>query len=201
MRVSSLGILLALGLATAGVAPAKAATIVVSFEELDGTGVISDGYGGIRWNQNYTVSDRTFEPFLPSSGRSVAYPNYDKLQVGARGSLSFNFDAPVLFEELWLSGREQPVELSFFRDGLLLGSISTMPGVAGAQKVSGWSAPLDQVTITGQAGFWVMDDITFRTDVFSAVPEPNTWAMMLIGFGVIGATMRRRKDLRIPQIA
>jgi hypothetical protein len=27
----------------------------------------------------------------------------------------------------------------------------------------------------------------------SAVPEPSTWAMMLLGFGAIGASMRRRR--------
>lgn len=34
----------------------------------------------------------------------------------------------------------------------------------------------------------------------SAVPEPATWAMMLLGFGAIGVTMRRR-NARIPQLA
>lgn len=29
--------------------------------------------------------------------------------------------------------------------------------------------------------------------VTAAVPEPATWAMMLIGFGAVGATMRRRR--------
>jgi hypothetical protein len=28
---------------------------------------------------------------------------------------------------------------------------------------------------------------------FSAVPEPGTWAMMLLGFGMIGLTLRRRR--------
>lgn len=35
----------------------------------------------------------------------------------------------------------------------------------------------------------------------SAVPEPATWAMMLVGFGVVGASMRRRNTFRPAQIA
>lgn len=30
----------------------------------------------------------------------------------------------------------------------------------------------------------------------SAVPEPGTWAMLLIGFGAVGAAMRKRKTAR-----
>ncbi len=32
--------------------------------------------------------------------------------------------------------------------------------------------------------------------MISAVPEPATWAMMIIGFGAIGAAMRRRAATR-----
>lgn len=37
----------------------------------------------------------------------------------------------------------------------------------------------------------VVDNIRFSA--VSAVPEPNTWAMMLVGFGAVGAAMRRRR--------
>jgi hypothetical protein len=36
---------------------------------------------------------------------------------------------------------------------------------------------------------------------FSAVPEPATWGMMLLGFGAIGFAMRRRRSSALVQIA
>ena len=44
---------------------------------------------------------------------------------------------------------------------------------------------------SGQPAFEI-DNVAFN----SAVPEPATWAMMLGGFGLIGAAMRRRKAVR-----
>jgi hypothetical protein len=36
--------------------------------------------------------------------------------------------------------------------------------------------------------------ITFSAPMESAVPEPTTWGMMLIGFGAIGYSMRRKRQ-------
>ena len=42
----------------------------------------------------------------------------------------------------------------------------------------------------------------FGGDVaFTAVPEPATWLMMLLGFGVIGFSMRRKQPVRRVQFA
>jgi hypothetical protein len=35
----------------------------------------------------------------------------------------------------------------------------------------------------------------------NAVPEPATWAMMLLGFGAIGIGMRRQRKTGVPQLA
>lgn len=37
--------------------------------------------------------------------------------------------------------------------------------------------------------------------VAAAVPEPATWALMLLGFGAIGASLRRRRPAHLPQFA
>lgn len=41
-----------------------------------------------------------------------------------------------------------------------------------------------------------IDNVTFDAPVAGAVPEPATWAMMLVGFGGIGFAMRRRSRVR-----
>jgi hypothetical protein len=50
----------------------------------------------------------------------------------------------------------------------------------------------------------IQDVRQIRLDqVTGAVPEPGTWAMMLIGFGVVGAGMRRarRHSATLMQVA
>jgi hypothetical protein len=51
-------------------------------------------------------------------------------------------------------------------------------------------------------GLGVADLRQVRVGGVNAVPEPGTWAMMLLGFGAIGYSMRRRKTgVRIQQVA
>jgi hypothetical protein len=60
------------------------------------------------------------------------------------------------------------------------------------------------VTATLNGG-GVQDFRQIRLDGFaaaSAVPEPGTWAMMLVGFGAVGFSMRRRNAVSArPQMA
>jgi formylmethanofuran dehydrogenase subunit C len=41
----------------------------------------------------------------------------------------------------------------------------------------------------------------FAGDAVSAVPEPATWTLMLLGFGAVGFNMRRHRPYRLAQIA
>jgi hypothetical protein len=48
-------------------------------------------------------------------------------------------------------------------------------------------------TTGGEASF--SGNLSFAAT--SAVPEPTTWAMMLLGFGAVGYSMRQRSSARL----
>ena len=54
------------------------------------------------------------------------------------------------------------------------------------------------IQLTDSGGF--SDAVLYRS-TGGAVPEPATWAMMLLGFAGIGASMRRRTKQTLMQIA
>lgn len=54
--------------------------------------------------------------------------------------------------------------------------------------------------VSNAGGWWFAADVTDGTNTFNVaardafgVPEPATWAMMLVGFGGLGALLRRRR--------
>jgi hypothetical protein len=57
---------------------------------------------------------------------------------------------------------------------------------------------------TGLETGGMIGQYALNQSIFHAVPEPSTWAMILVGFGFVGITLRRRKGERsrlIPQLA
>lgn len=86
-------------------------------------------------------------------------------------SVTFNlYDAlnNLLETQTVTSGNSSYVPVNFASSGV--------SRIDGLQPDDGWA--------------WAFDNLTFNG---SAVPEPSTWAMMLLGFGGIGLTMRRRQ--------
>jgi PEP-CTERM motif-containing protein len=73
----------------------------------------------------------------------------------------------------------------------------------GANAVSGlstnvfWLGYDDQITNVDDNH----DDMLIRVTVSPAVPEPATWAMMLLGFGAAGFVLRRRRAPVLAQAA
>ena len=66
---------------------------------------------------------------------------------------------------------------------------------SGTSNVSIFSGQLNNITVTGLSrGLGSYGgNLTFIPA--AAVPEPGTWALMLIGFGAVGFSMRRRRRI------
>lgn len=65
-------------------------------------------------------------------------------------------------------------------------------------EITQWRAGpaiLELATASGLPGgkFWI--SVNDRTPPSSAVPEPGTWVIMIAGFGLMGAGLRRRKSV------
>jgi PEP-CTERM motif len=57
------------------------------------------------------------------------------------------------------------------------------------------TATFDQFTATGE---WAAGAVTVTASAIGAVPEPSTWAMMLVGFGGLGwLAQRHRRPMRV----
>jgi hypothetical protein len=104
-------------------------------------------------------------------------------------SLTFSFD-----KTLRIFGAEFepnpfaliPFTAEFFLGGVSQGTISRdIEGNAGARILAA-SGVFDEVVVTADA------DFAFAQLRVAVVPEPATWGMLILGFGLVGATLRRR---------
>jgi hypothetical protein len=78
------------------------------------------------------------------------------------------------------------------------GQVTTLYDLAsnGENFFNAFNGTFKSVTMTFANGATVQDVRQFRINAAptAAVPEPATWAMMLLGFGAIGFGMRRRRS-------
>lgn len=93
--------------------------------------------------------------------------------------------------------------------GTLLATLDLSPNAGACPGYSAPFCPFSPVGVTfagiaksisfaGVANQIVFDDVTFGSkDPGPRVPEPASWAMMLLGFGAIGAAMRGRRKVAV----
>ncbi|MBC2668913.1 PEPxxWA-CTERM sorting domain-containing protein [Novosphingobium piscinae] len=213
---------LAAAAAVTSVAPASAASIVplsYSFNQATdcGTWCYSDPSftkltDGVRGRAGWAVNAGT--EWAGWTDRSI--------------SLFFNF-APGQTIDTVLFGSTQDnlsdvvlpsLEVYSSVDGLiysLAGSLSVPPSAANNKNAFDNSAPAGVLTVGGlnitaprvmiqvtANGPWTFtDEISFTGTAASTsgVPEPGTWAMMLIGMACVGAMLRRRPAAAVPTAA
>jgi hypothetical protein len=176
LRNVSLG--LSLGIAAAAFAPAASATTfpigtIPNFYITSGTpfsSSISANFGnGFNTSTSFDDSFTFTIPFLDGIGS---------------GSISTSFTSAanhLVITDLWINGTHYNVPTTSSGQELTVGGIPIMHGVMNTIEVAGHS---------GLAGGSYSGTATFSA---LAVPEAATWTMMLAGFGLLGATMRRRR--------
>jgi hypothetical protein len=84
-----------------------------------------------------------------------------------------------------------PISFQGFLGATLVKSAVIDGGYYGTYTFSGFTG-LDKVvlTMTGRYNDPNLDNLVYGLS--NSVPEPASWALMILGFGAIGATMRRR---------
>jgi hypothetical protein len=161
--------------------------------------------------EHYTV-DGSNAPFLYNNPAYVAQPGAAFIAVQADGgytnpvnTYSLTFDLTGLnAATAQISGKfEADNFATVFLNGVQIGqddqatvfSNFQSPTAFGATSgfVAGKNILTFTVTDTGPPSALLVSDLTGTAN---AVPEPASWAMMLVGFGGLGVAMRRRRTTR-----
>ena len=116
------------------------------------------------------------------------YGGHDVIAKVGGGTFSFN----DTYIKIWGTSGSISGNIVGYLNGVQVGSVLYSTSVEGWTDVVANFSDVDQVVISGPT--FLIDDTTVNG--ISAVPEPSTWAMMLIGFAGVGfmAYRRSRKD-------
>lgn len=153
--------------------------------------------------QTEDFADTTLVPGLSitSTAGNIASGRFNDRVVLGEATTSFTFGSAIngfgaIFDEtpggfgegldFLIDGTSLVTSLSGAASGTFLGFISDSPFT---------SVLIRGGTSSGTAETYNLDDLTFGTSVVSAAPEPTTWALMLVGFGVVGFAIRRRRTM------
>ena len=164
---------------------------------INGSFETGDFTGWSTSNLNNTgVTTSGFDGWPPEDGNYFAYLG----NVGSDGliSQSFSDTAGQALTVSFYQGSDgaTPNDFSAYFDGALLTSQVDAP-----DQRPNYTLYTFAVTGTGSDTLLVAErndpayDALDNVSVTAAVPEPAAWAMMLVGFGVAGAAVRRRKAL------
>ncbi len=127
------------------------------------------------------------------TGQWLGFPGGDATWAFASPTNSFGF---------YSTGTQTTFGLTFTVsiDGAGAQVFNLTPNVNGGAQYFGVTSAsaFNQVVISRPGGdAWGIDRVSYNFAQNAAVPEPGTWAMMLLGFGAIGFAVRRRRPSRL----
>lgn len=133
---------------------------------------------GLYGNASITFTDNTVASNISSLAFQGIINDFDGSFGGTPFSLSLSYN-----------GGDQAIA------GTLVNFVDT--GTASdyyyfAWDLSGISTPITSYTLNFDIGF--SQSLAFQIDQVAAVPEPSTYAMLMLGLGAVGFAARRRKQ-------
>jgi hypothetical protein len=184
----------------------SASAVTLTFE---GTGQ-SDGathapmpinYGGLNWSSDWYLA--TSEDFSTIYHNTSNFPSGYIAAHNAGGALTVSVTSAndIVLNSAQFRGWDyfdsfvyftaRAVTVDGFLDGNFVGTWSTglTPGSWTSLSFGGTTVDSFVITSTGNDHNWLMDDLVLGV---AAVPEPSTWAMMILGFAGVGFMTYRR---------
>jgi len=209
MRGAFLGILAGTALAFTAAQPAAAATIAAgSTVSVTGNVILNPTNQDVSQATSLDFTNGFYTPSLGVAGPGSSYSGTGSFLgdvcVGSCGTiqdiLSLVVGAQSISNFFLLTGGTGPASISFSLNGI--SSIVRTPGfldvtATGTLSATGFDTTPGVFRFSTQGGG---NMVTFSATT-TAVPEPATWALMLLGFGSIGFVMRRRRRPVLSQLA
>lgn len=190
---------LAILMASLWTAPALAD--VLDFEDLGpGSQYILSSVGAFQFGTNnlydtaWFYSDNAGGNYQPHSG-STFLATDASLYTGSayEPAQAISSDSPFIFNGAYFSGTSSIGYELYLNSHLVFSTYSSSP-LSGSPMfiASGYKGATDSVVILGQQGRYALDDFTYQSAI-TAVPEPTSWLLVMVGFGVMGGAVRRRR--------
>jgi hypothetical protein len=193
------------------------AGLTVTWRSLDGRGDAGAVTQFVRAGR-YSGNPDEIPPFGPEPGQTVAYADFGSIVGEARfeltgtGTITLQSIDTIVYDRF--AGRSSVFRVydlaynELFDSGEipLLETDWTMVSLGGISSTSGlilqWGGVFDSGDASQASGYPGADQgitgLVFDLDVVArppAVPEAATWAMMIVGFGLVGGVARRRKTV------
>jgi hypothetical protein len=138
---------------------------------------------------------------LASIGDNVATPNVDNLGSFSLTGSPFTYTGETFQLRVTFTAPPGTIPATWVETALLTGAVTSVSN--GALFIDFDNGPTHFTFDGGSFDLFINDvDLTPGGSIalsgrtvgqIAAIPEPATWAMMLIGFGAVGVAMRRRK--------
>jgi hypothetical protein len=192
------------------IAASSASAGVITFDNLgdNGSGTpIFNGYAGLQWN-NFDVLDAVaLANQVGPTGYSNGIVSSPKVAFNISGTpASFSSGTTFNLDDFYLTAAWSDgltVQITGLIGGNPVDSATEVIDTSGPTHVMlNWSG-IDEVDFVsfggvqhghiGQGSNFALDNLTLAFNG-PTVPEPGTWAMLILGLGMVGFAARRRRE-------